>query len=320
MVQYNKKSKERKMKIIEEKLNSKCDKLELGVTITIPEENQIIKGIFQISHGMAEHRKRYLPFMEFLTNQGYICIIHDHRGHGESIKTQEDLGYFYDKTANYIVEDLHQVTQYIKGKYPDLPVYLFGHSMGSLIVRCYLKQYDNEIDKLIVCGSPSNNKLAGVGIIVSKVIQAVKGEKYRSKFMQKLTFSSYSKEFKEERKNENCWISENKTNKENYKKDPKCGFLFTLNGFQNLYQLVQNTYSNKKWRKQNLELPIFFIAGDKDPVIGDLSKWMSAYEFLQNEIGYQNVSHKLYKDKRHELLNEDIKEKVYQDILNWIEE
>lgn len=308
------------MQTIEEKIKSKCDGLELSIMITIPEEKQIVKGIFQISHGMAEHKKRYLPFMEFLSSKGYICVIHDHRGHGESIKEEKDLGYFYDKTANYIVEDLHQVTQYIKNKYQDLPVYLFGHSMGSLVVRCYLKQYDDEIDKLIVCGSPSKNSLAGVGIFISKIIQIFKGEKYRSKLMQKLTFSSYSKKFKKEKKDENCWISDDKKNKKQYADDKKCGFIFTLNGFQNLYKLVQNTYSEKNWEKQNLELPIFFIAGDKDPVIGNLSKWMAAYEFLQNSIGYQNISHKLYKDKRHELLNEDIKDKVYQDILNWVEE
>lgn len=307
------------MKKVEKKLKSKCDGLRLAVTVTIPDEGTIIKGIFQISHGMAEHRKRYLPFMKFLSDNGYICIIHDHRGHGDSVKADEDLGYFYDKTGKYIVEDLYQVTKYIKSEYPDLPVYLFGHSMGSLIVRCYLKQYDDQIDKLIVCGSPSNNKLAGVGIGVSKIIQVFRGEKHRSKLMQKLTFASYSKKFKNEKKNKECWISSEEENQNKYKKDEKCGYIFTLNGFQNLYKLVKATYSEKDWEKKNLDLPIFFIAGDKDPVLGNLNKWIDSYEFLQNRVGYKNISHKLYKDKRHELLNEDIKEKVYFDILNWIE-
>lgn len=307
------------MKIIEKTIESKCDGLPIIMTITYPSKNVPVKGIFQISHGMAEHRKRYLHFMEFLTNEGYICVAHDHRGHGESTKLDEDLGYFYDKTGKYIIEDLYQVTKYIKNKYSDLPVYLFGHSMGSLVVRCYLKQYDNEIDKLIVCGSPSNNKMVGLGLGISKIIQLFRGDRYRSKFMQKLTFSSYSKKFKQEKKNKNCWISENTETKDEYEKDKKCGYIFTINGFQNLYKLLQNTYSEKDWEKENLELPIFFIAGDKDPVLGNLSKWVNSYEFLQNRIGYKNIFHKLYKNKRHELLNEDIKEKVYLDILNWIE-
>ena len=339
------------MKKIEKRLKSKCDGLSLMVTVMIPDENVPVKGIVQISHGMAEHRKRYFPFMQFLTQNGYITVINDHRGHGGSVKSQDDLGYFYDKTGNYIIEDLHQVTQYIKKGYPDLPVYLFGHSMGSLVVRCYLKQYDDEIDKLIVCGSPSQNHLAGLGIALTKLIQIFTGDKHRSKLMQKLTFANIprksrkekesleqeknsennvekyqikTKESQKERKinkeSQVSWISSNQENVEQYEKDNQCGFIFTLNGFQNLYKLVQNTYSDKGWEKKNLSLPIFFIAGDKDPIIGNLSKWMSAYEFLQNDIGYQNISHKLYKDKKHELLNEDIKEKVYVDILNWIEE
>lgn len=307
------------MQTINKIVKSKCDGLPLSVMITLPDKNIPVKGIFQISHGMAEHKERYIPLMAFLAENGYIGVIHDHRGHGDSVKTEEDLGYFYDKTGNYIVEDLHQITEEIKKEYPDLPVYLLGHSMGSLIVRCYLKHYDNEIDKLIVCGSPFKNTGANIGILVAKIIAKFKGDKYRSPLMQKLTFSSYSKKFKEERKDENCWVSFDEENKKNYKKDKKCGYIFTLNGFCNLFTLVKNTYSDKNWEKQNLELPIFFIAGDEDPVIGGIQKWINAYEFLQNDIGYKNMSHKLYKGRRHEILNEDIKDKVYQDILNWIE-
>ena len=158
------------MKTINKKIKSKCDKLPLAVTITLPEENVPVRGIVQISHGMAEHKERYYPFMEFLANNGYIGVINDHRGHGDSVKSEDDLGYFYDTTATYIIEDLHQITQEIKKEYPDLPVYLFGHSMGSLVVRCYLKHYDNDIDKLIVCGSPSKNSAAGLGIVLVKIM------------------------------------------------------------------------------------------------------------------------------------------------------
>lgn len=308
------------MKKINKNIKSNCDDLSLAVTITLPDENIPVKGIVQISHGMAEHKERYYPFMEFLANNGYIGVINDHRGHGDSVKSEEDLGYFYDKNGKYIVEDLHQITKEIKKEYPDLPVYLFGHSMGSLVVRCYLKHYDNEIDKLIVCGAPCKNIGAYFGIALAKLISKFKGNKYRSKLMQKLTFSSYPKKFKTEKNDANCWISSDRKNKNEYSNDKKCGYIFTLNGFINLFKLVINTYSNKEWEKQNLDLPIFFIAGDEDPVIGGIQKWINAYEFLEKDIGYKNVSHKLYKGKRHELLNEDIKEKVYYDILDWIEE
>ena len=100
-------------------IKSNYDGLNLGVTLVKPTNKEEIKGIFQICHGMAEHRKRYIPFMEWLADKGYICIIHDHRGHGDSIKEDEDLGYFYDERANAIVEDVYQITKYIKEQFPN---------------------------------------------------------------------------------------------------------------------------------------------------------------------------------------------------------
>ena len=102
-------------------------------------ESENPKGIVQISHGMAENKERYIPFMKFLAKHGYTTVIHDHRGHGKSVRKQEDLGYFYNGKEKAIVEDLHQITLWIKEEYPNLPVYLLGHSMGTLVARNYIK-------------------------------------------------------------------------------------------------------------------------------------------------------------------------------------
>lgn len=88
-------------------LPSDMDQLPLSTALFLPEGE--IKGIFQISHGMAEHKERYFDLIAYLTAQGYVTIIHDHRGHGKSVRTKENLGYFYDRRGTYIVEDLHQV-------------------------------------------------------------------------------------------------------------------------------------------------------------------------------------------------------------------
>lgn len=119
-------------------LTSKQDGLKLHVLLMEPEQSP--KGIVQICHGMAEHKERYEPFMQMLCNNGYISVIHDHRGHGKSVKNAADLGYFYDDSGKAIIEDAHQVTTWMKERYgEELPYHLFGHSMGSLVVRCYLK-------------------------------------------------------------------------------------------------------------------------------------------------------------------------------------
>lgn len=298
------------------KIKSKCDDLTLDVTMFIPESE--IKGIFQISHGMAEHKERYYSFMKTITQHGYITVINDHRGHGKSVLNKDDLGYFYDDKASYIVEDLHQITEYVKELYPDKSVILFGHSMGSMVVRKYIKEYDSDIDKLIVCGSPSKNKYANVALTLSKIIAKLKGDKYRSSFIQKLAFGGYNKKIKNA-KSENSWVCANGETVSDYDKDELCGFIFTANGFQNLFKLMTDIYTNKGWRLNNKELPILFLAGSDDPVIISKEKWIESQEFLKN-IGYKNVENRLYAGLRHEILNEKEKsEVVYKDILDFIE-
>lgn len=293
-------------------VKSECDGLDLDVTVFEPENE--IKGIFQISHGMAEHKERYYKFMEYLAQNGYVTVINDHRGHGKSVKNNDDLGYFYDNSAEYIVEDLHQITKLMKEQYPNKPLVLFGHSMGSMVVRKYIKKYDDEIDKLIVCGSPSRNKYAKVGLNVAKLVEKLKGEKYRSKFIQKLAFGSYSSK---KEKSENSWICDNEDTVNKYDKDELCGFIFTTNGFQNLFGLMMDIYDQNGWRLNNKNLPILFIAGSNDPVIMNKEKWLESQDFLKT-LGYNNIQNRLYDGMRHEILNEKESNLVYKDILDFI--
>ena len=272
-----------------------------------------IKGIIQISHGMAEHKERYIPFMNYMANAGFVSVIHDHKGHGESIKNKEDLGYFYD-TKIMIVEDLHQVTLYIKDKYPKLLIILFGHSMGSMVVRVYLKDYDKDINALIVCGSPSKNNGAKVALSLIKFMELFHKDTYRSKFINYLAFHNYNKDF--ESNSSNSWLTSDDVTVKEYDTDPLCGYIFTLNGFYNLFSLMEDIYQEEGYQVKNSGLPILFLAGEKDPVIMNTSKWREAQEFLK-KIGYQNITNKLYPDMRHELLNELNKEQVYEDILHF---
>lgn len=110
------------------------------------------KGIVVLTHGMCEHKERYYNFIDYLSNQNFNCVIYDHRGHGDSVLCQDDLGYFYDDTATYIVQDLHLVIEYAKSLFPTLPCCLFAHSMGTLVSQNYLQQYNNKIDGFISCG------------------------------------------------------------------------------------------------------------------------------------------------------------------------
>lgn len=274
------------------------------------------KGVVQIVHGMCEYKERYEGFIDYLTQNGYIVFAHDHRGHGGSVTANENLGYFGDKKGEAIVDDAALVTDEIRRLYPGLSVTLFGHSMGSLVVRAYIQKYEEKIDKLIVCGSPSKNSLAGFGLMLNGVISAFRGEKYRSRLMANASTGGGDDKFPGEGKN--AWLTRDKTVVEKYNADEKCNFVFSCNGFSNLLHLVKNAYKKKKYPAKHSDLPIFFMAGADDPVIGSEKKWLAAQQFLR-DVGYKNVTGKLYPKMRHEILNELGKEEVYADALAFIE-
>lgn len=308
-------------------LKSQHDDLDLGVSLRIPEHPV---GILQLVHGMAEHRERYHDFMNYCAEQGLIVMIHDHRGHGSSVKTDADYGYFYRDGARGIVDDVHQITLYLRERFPGLPLTLFGHSMGSLVVRCYTKKYDSDIDRLIVCGSPSKRFGAGAGRIVVQLLKVIKGEHYRSPFVQNLSFSGYNtKSAKLARQNgetvdltkhypsESSWIVSDPEVVAAYDSDARDGFVFTLNGFETLFTLMKTVYSKSGWRVSRPDLPILFISGANDPCIISPRDFQKAVDFMRAR-GYRHVESKLYPGMRHEILNERDKIQVWRDVTRFI--
>lgn len=295
------------------KLKSDFDGLELGASLRVPEHPQ---GILQLVHGMAEHRERYHDFMDFCAEHNLIVAIHDHRGHGASVDTPENRGYFGKNGVEALIQDAHQVTNYLKSRFPELPLTLFGHSMGSLIVRCYTQEFDRDLDGLIVCGSPSKRLGAGLGIFAAKFLQLFQSEHYRSNFINHLAFGSYNKKFPGA-KSPNSWIVSDPAVVAAYDADERDGFVFTLNGFEVLFRLIKRTYRKTGWLVQNPNLPIFFIAGADDPCIISPKDFDKAVDFMR-ERGYHNVISKLYPHMRHEILNEVDKTIVWQGIVDQV--
>lgn len=299
-------------------ISSQFDQLPLSISVTLPENVENAKGIVQLVHGMSEHKERYFPFMDYLADVGYISIIHDHRGHGGSVRCADDLGYMYDDSGKALIEDVHQLTVYMKERFPDMPVYLFGHSMGSLIVRVYLRDFDYEISKLIVCGAPGKNPAVGLAKALIKVLKAFKGDHNVSGLMFNLSLGGFNKSVKNPR-TANDWLSVNEENVDKYMADELCGFGFTLNGYSNLMNVMEMCFCDSGWKVSNPNLPILFIAGSCDPCIGGETVWNESQAFLRSK-GYKNVAGKLYEGYRHEILNEDIAEDVFGDIERFIDE
>ena len=289
------------------------DNLQLSVLAVCPEKP---KAVVQMAHGMCEHKERYLSFMRFLAAHGYAAFLNDHRGHGESVLDQADLGYFYDGGARALIDDMHLLTEHIKGEYPSLPIALFGHSMGSLAVRCYTKRYDKEISSLIVCGSPSANAFTGMMKKFDDLLIRTKGDRARSDVINAVFSGAFEARFRSEGI-ENAWLSSDRSVSEAYNADPLCHFTFTLYVYKALLDLLTDAYSEVGWKMENPRLPIRFLSGANDPCMVSRSASARSVDHMR-KVGYTNVSSRLFDGMRHEILNETEKESVYADVLDFL--
>ena len=291
----------------------KLEDLPIGTKVYLPDNYTARKGVIQFVHGMCEVKERYERAIKFFTDRGFVCVISDLRGHGENVQFEKDLGYIGDDGANLLVEDIHAVTIFIKNNYPDLPVTLFGHSMGALIVRAYTKKYDADIDFLIAAGCPSVRKLRYLGKCIIELISVFKDEHDVDRFVNNLMVGSYSKKFAGENV-PNSWMCSDMKVVEEYNKNPKCGFMFTLNGHHTLCELQTMVYSKRKWSMENKGLKIFFISGEEDPCLINRDVFEKSVDVMR-KVGYTKIETKLYKGMRHEILNEPGYMEVLEDIL-----
>lgn len=297
------------------KLASKLDGLELSVLVTAPEDLTSMRGVVQLVHGMAEYKERYLPLMEYLADRGIACVIHDHRGHGESMRESEDKGFLYGVGGAGLVADTVQVSDYAKWKFPGFSLALFGHSMGSLVARCYLREHDRELKALIISGPPTENPAAGGGLALARMQKKLKGPRSPGKLLEGIAFGGYYKRFTESR----CaWVCANRETVRAYEEDPMCGFTFTADGFVGLMELMCRTYEKTGWQCARPALPILFLGGEEDPCIDGKEKFEKAMAHLR-AVGYADVTGKLYPDMRHEICNEKEKVKVFEDIAAFLD-
>lgn len=291
-------------------------KEEIHARIWKNEEIKEYRGVIQLVHGMQEHIGRYDEFAQVLAHNGYIVVGHDHLGHGDTAKKEEDLGYFAKKDGwNSLAKDVHILQNKVSKEYPELPYVIFGHSMGSLVVRTYLTKYKDDLAGVILCGTSGQKGGLLAGQILTKLIMLFKGDRYRSKLLEYLITGSFNKKFKPNRTNAD-WTTRDEQVVDKYQKDPKCGFNFTTNGYLNL---LQGSYylSKQKNINKTLNVPILLISGDKDPV-GGMGKGVIRVMNMLEKSGLDKVTIRLFKDARHELLNETNKDEVYYVIFNWL--
>lgn len=278
-----------------------------------------IKAILQISHGMIEYVERYDEFAKFFNENRILVIGNDHLGHGKTAASDEALGYFGEGKSKTVVDDLYEVTKFAKETYgKEIPYFLFGHSMGSFMARRYLMTYGKALTGAIICGTGYTPGIVlTVGTLCSNFIQLFKGKQYRSLFLKKIAFGNYNKQIPDA-KTENDWLSRNTENVEKYNQDKYCTFLFTVNGYQTLFDVLKFIQKKENITHIPKKLPLYFIAGKEDPV-GSYGAGVLKVAKQYKDSGIKNIKTKLYENDRHELTNEIDRKMVFRDILQWIE-
>lgn len=292
------------------KLRSKYDGLDISVLVTMPESEKV--AVLQVAHGMRGCKERFLPFMTFMAEHGVVCIANDHRGHGDSVKDVSDRGYMYSGGYIALVEDMKMVTDWAHEQFPDLPVYLLGHSMGSLAARTYMKSHDGEVSGLFVLGSPSQPPMVSAMLALLRLLCVFRNGRMKIPMIQNLTSWVYNRKFSKEGRN--AWTCSDPSVRRDFATNMACNFDFTANATYALMSLMRETYSCSGWMAANPDVPVYFVSGDDDPCMRDEAAFHAAAQHLA-DMGYRNVTSALYSGMRHEVLNEIGKEAVWEDLL-----
>lgn len=311
--------------VINEKYVSSSGRCDIKVTIWMPDKKRFKKpvGVIQLAHGMIDHIERFAAMAEYFADKGYVVAGNDHLGHGESVISKDDWGFFDDsvpaeQSGMYLVYDMHRLTRIMKKQYGDLPYIIIGHSMGSYMLRRYLCKYGDDVDAAVILGT-GHQSMAVVesGIASARLIYKLKGARYRSPLLAKLMFGTYNKRIANP-VSANAWISRDDEIVRAYDADEKCTFKFTTAAYLGFLNIIKYDIQQKNIDKTPAELPILFASGSMDPVGGYGADVKKAFMMYTKHM--DDVELRLYDDCRHELHSELNRDEIFEDIYAWIQE
>ena len=285
--------------------------------ILSPIDSRKIKGIIQVCHGMCEYFDKYMEFYKFMLANDFVVCGHDMIGHGRSVKYESGKGFFAEKDGyKYLIADVKKMTDLVRKRHPYEPLFLLGHSMGSLIARNYVAKYGNLLSGLLLCGTIGPQPLIDSGIQLSNLIIKRKGERYRSRVLYK-TFNDFASIGLRDKSNL-AWTTSDEKELQKTLADANQRFIFTASGFRDLFKLVKYANDEKVIASIPNNLPILLFSGKEDPC-GEKGIGVKRVVRLYKMHKLKNITLKIYPKCRHEMLREVNRKEVFQDILDWIE-
>ena len=276
------------------------------------------KAVLQVVHGMEEHALRYGRLAQRLTAAGFAVYAHDQRGHGRTAGAH-DLGFIAEHRGfGRLVDDVHAIHRTAARKHPGVPMFLMGHSMGSVVSQGFLFGYSRLLAGAVLSAPPvvsSAAALAGAGVCRLERLRV--GSRGHSKLLKQLIFGGYNVAFRPNRTAFD-WLSRDRDEVDKYVADPLCGFGFTVGAWGDLFEGLLQVARDSERDRVRKDLPMYLFAGGADPVSGEgkgVSKLAQAYR----DQGVADVVLRVYPDGRHESLNETNRDQVEQDLVGWLE-
>ena len=301
---------------VQESFVTALDGSEIYLRKWLPEGDP--RGIIQIAHGMTEHAGVYTDFIAALLKAGYGVYAHDHKGHGKTVKREEDYGHFKPNVGwNEAVSDVIFVSETIR-KEQTCPLFLLGHSMGSFLSRRAVQLKGELYDGFLISGTGGNPGILGsIGHKVATIEMKLRGEKTKSPMLNFLSFGNFNSHFKPNRTKFD-WLSSDNSQVDKYIADPLCGFICTTSFYRELFSGVLEVNKLEEFKKTPKNLPIHIFSGDRDPV-GDMGKGVKEVYENYKKCGVKDVTLRLYENGRHEMFHEVNRDEVFQDLILWLD-
>lgn len=276
------------------------------------------RGIVQLAHGMIDYVGRYKNLIDAVTAEGYIFAGHHHLGHGKSVSTPEDFGYFADKDGvKFLISDMLSMNAHLHKSYPLLPITVMGHSMGSFITRLYINEHPDTVSAAIIHGTGGPNPLLPFGAALARLIRLFKGSRHRSKLITSLAFGSYNSKFPKD-EGSSAWLTRETAQVADRETDEFTQFIFTVGGYIDLFSMIRASNRGSWFESYPKNLPTLVISGEDDPV-GNYGRGVRyVYEKLRLN-GNEKTDLKMYAGARHELFNETCRDEVFSDIISWLD-
>ncbi|MBQ7246572.1 MAG: alpha/beta fold hydrolase [Lachnospiraceae bacterium] len=277
-----------------------------------------VRGVLQIAHGMVEFIDRYDRFASFMSSQGFYVVGNDHLGHGKSVTDESQLGYFARHDGNFcVLGDMQRLREDSAKKYPDVPYFILGHSMGSFLTRQFIEMYGTGLAGAIIMGTGYQPSLTlNMGIALTSLLGKFKGDHHRSVMVNNMALGSYNAKF-EPGRTKNDWLTKDEAIVDAYEANPLNQFTFTVNGYNNLFRGMRYAQQRKNLEMIPKELPVLVISGADDPV-GEFGKGPKIVAQSYRDNGIKDVTLKLFDGDRHEILNELDHDAIDRYLLEWI--